>query len=146
MCSYLIERGIYPPNYTGIAAVLVVQSLREEVAQQRWSSLFVVLWCRILIGSICLDLQTSKTYPIFAEQISKHGVVVQLVRIPACHAGGRGFESRPYRREKESIVLRYTLFFVGTSFVDLREYTICMGLSSPPNAKTLGGGYTLWRG
>ncbi len=30
---------------------------------------------------------------------SQNGAVVQLVRIPACHAVGREFESRPHRKK-----------------------------------------------
>ena len=34
------------------------------------------------------------------------GLVVQLVRMPACHAGGRGFESLPGRQKYAGIVQR----------------------------------------
>jgi hypothetical protein len=36
---------------------------------------------------------------------SSNGLVVQLVRIPACHAGGREFESRPDRNTSTSSVI-----------------------------------------
>ena len=38
---------------------------------------------------------------IFALAL-KQGLVVQLVRIHACHAWGRGFESRPDRKIREA--------------------------------------------
>jgi hypothetical protein len=33
---------------------------------------------------------------------NKNGPVVQLVRMPPCHGGGRGFESRPDRRNAKA--------------------------------------------
>ena len=47
-----------------------------------------------------LVLKTSTTVMVLGVRVPllpQKGVVVQLVRIFACHANGRGFESRPHR-------------------------------------------------
>ncbi len=62
------------------------------------------------------DIFVSKAWWFQNKAISLHseirqrlsGAVVQLVRILACHARGRGFESRPHRRGR---VLRNSPFF-----------------------------------
>ena len=74
--------------------------MKSDVFFQKKMRFFWQKFCRIKKCS----------YLCHAEK-NKHGVVVQLVRIPACHAGGREFESRPYR-EKERISNDILSFFV----------------------------------
>ena len=47
---------------------------------------------------------------------NRQGAVVQLVRIPACHAVGREFESRPHRKNIRKGV------FVFCAETESREY------------------------
>jgi hypothetical protein len=37
-------------------------------------------------------------FKLFSNKVGHIGLVVQSVRMPPCHGGGRGFESRPVRR------------------------------------------------
>ena len=74
-------------------------------------------------------LQIAKFVLHLHLQTTQNGVVVQLVRIPACHAGGREFESRPYRRESEGNTSGFFCFWrvweLATKIKDSDTFSWC---------------------
>ena len=50
-------------------------------------------------------------------------MVVQLVRIPACHAGGRGFESRPLRHLLKPQSKDWGFFTFGENNTTKRQFS-----------------------
>src|SRR6187401_2786024 len=74
------------------------------------------------------NLILSKIIFIFALELSI-GSVVQLVRMPPCHGGGRGFESRPVRKKPHRNVGRFC--FLEAKVPTYHPYRIVGTGSSP---------------
>ena len=64
---------------------------------------------------------------VYLHSQSGAGLVVQLVRISACHAEGRGFESRPDRQLRGSLSLSKGFF----ALLKYLRKLCCLGTKVP---------------
>ena len=75
------------------------------------SNILLIFFAKYLV----ISKKSSTFAPGFENEANINiGAVVQLVRIHACHAWGRGFESRPHRKKKQKcfffFVIRHSAY------------------------------------
>ena len=63
----------------------------------------------------------SSTFASAKNKAAHFGVLVQLVRMPACHAGGHGFEPRTHRI-KRSFLFKGKLLFLCCTLLHVVDY------------------------
>src|SRR6476660_10254593 len=97
----LSSRGLGHYPFTVSTGVRIPVGSPDSDASRRW---------QVRSAQADRTLQVAGTWLARAERRTNAGVVVQLVRIPACHAGGRGFESRPLRQSIYLILLPFLPF------------------------------------
>ena len=71
-----------------------------------------------------LYLHSRNAIAAYKCSIAVQGSVVQLVRMPPCHGGGRGFESRPVRKAPKRLgvlLLRYCRVFQSRQVSSIPE-------------------------
>ena len=70
---------------------------------------------------------------VLSITLQKIDPVVQLVRMPPCHGGGRGFESRPDRKQKCKLLQN------PLNLVDLKGFYFAFKAKSGKNSHNKGG-------
>ena len=87
---------------------------------------------RICENNIFLQKTVDKQQSPMIKYIMLFGAVVQLVRMPACHAGGRGFEPLPRRHNKKRTSQSGCSFFVpAIGWGSNPERAFCVKKNSP---------------
>ena len=82
--------------------------LADTTGQRKWE--FSSAGRASALQAGCHRFEPCNSHQIHFMKIKCYGPVVQLVRTPACHAGGREFEPHPGRQQKGSTM--YFLFVI----------------------------------
>ena len=107
--AHLVERDLAKVEVAGSSPVLRsnggLAQLGEHLPyKQRVIGSSPIPPTKSKIGDFRFELLTLNYFFFPYSLCSSHGPVVQLVRTPACHAGGRGFEPHPDRHKKAGAV------------------------------------------